>query len=103
MLSGASGGSPWAENPAEGAGNLIESALGSCTSGLLSHWQLPVELNAEGAANRVLDEPDVWTDGSLVQDKVSGACSSGPRCSCISPRRLRKNFSVFPRDAELGS
>ena len=32
---------------------------------------------AEGAAGRVAAEPDVWTDGSLVQDKVSGASSSG--------------------------
>ena len=77
LLSGASGGSPWAENPAEGAGNLLDCALGSYTSGLLSLWQLPVQLDAEGAAGRVPDEPDIWTDGSLVQDKVSGACSSG--------------------------
>ena len=38
---------------------------------------MPVEFDAEGAAARVAAEPDVWTDGSLVQDKVSGASSSG--------------------------
>ena len=38
---------------------------------------MPVDFDAEGAANWVPQEPDVWTDGSLVQDKVSGACSSG--------------------------
>ena len=32
---------------------------------------------AEGAAWRVAAEPDVWTDGSLVEDEVSGASSSG--------------------------
>ena len=77
LLSGVNGGSPWAENPAEGAGNLLECALGSCTSGLLAEWQLPVVFGAEGAAGRVAAEPDVWSEGSLVQDKVSGASSSG--------------------------
>ena len=44
---------------------------------MLSEWQLPVVFGAEGAAGRAAAEPDVWTDGSLVQDKVSGASSSG--------------------------
>ena len=70
-------GSPWAENPAEGAGNLLECALGSHTSGLLAEWQLRVVCGAEGAAGCVAAEPDVWTAGSMVQDKVSGASSSG--------------------------
>ena len=61
LLSGVNGGSPWAENADEGAGNR----------------QLPVEFDVEGAAERVAAQPDVWTDGSLVEDKVSGAASSG--------------------------
>ena len=74
---GVKGVSPWAENPAEGAGNLLEFALGPYTSGLLEDWQLLVGVDAEGAAVRVAAKPDVWTDGSLVEDKVSGAASSG--------------------------
>ena len=74
---GVNGGSPWAGNPALGAGNLLECALGSSTSGLLAEWQLPVVFGAEGAAGRVAAEPDVWTDGGLVKGKVSGASSSG--------------------------
>ena len=35
LLSRVNGGSPWAETPAEGAGNLLECALGPSTSGLL--------------------------------------------------------------------
>ena len=62
----------WAEDPAEGAGNLLESALGAYTSGLLVDWLLPVGFDADGAAGRVAVEPDVWTDESLVEDKVSG-------------------------------
>ena len=72
MLSGVNRGSPWAEDPAEGARHLLESALGVCTSGFLVDWQLPVGFDAGVAA-----EPDVWADGSLVEDKVSGVSSSG--------------------------
>ena len=79
LLSGLNGGSPWAESPAEGAGNLLECALGPYTSDLLEPWQLRVGFGAEGAAEGVAAEPDVWNDGSLVQDKVSGASSSGSR------------------------
>ena len=38
---------------------------------------MPVGFHAEGAARRAAAEPDVWTDGSLVEDKVSGASSAG--------------------------
>ena len=65
MLSGVNGGSPWAGNPAEGAANLLECALGSCASGLLAEWQLPTGFDAQGAAERVAADPDVWTDGGL--------------------------------------
>ena len=55
LLSWVNGGSPWAESPAKGAGNLLECALGPYTSGLLEEWQMPVGFDAEGR--------DVWTDG----------------------------------------
>ena len=68
LLSGVTCGSLLAENPAEDAGHLLECALGSYTSGLLEDWQLLVGVDAEGAADRVAAEPDIWTDGSLVED-----------------------------------
>ena len=70
---GVNGGCPWAENPAEGAGNLFECALGSYTSCSHAKWQLPVGFDAGGAVELVAAGPD-W---SLVQDKVCGASSSG--------------------------
>ena len=75
LLSGVNGGSPKAENPAEGAGNLLECALGCYSSGFACRMAVAVVFDAEGAAGRVAAEPDVWTDGSLVQDKVSGTLS----------------------------
>ena len=72
MLSGVNiGGSPWALNHAEGARNLLESALGSYSSAFLLGWHLPGGFDAESAALHVAREPDVWTDGSMVEDKVS--------------------------------
>ena len=73
-------GSPWAESPGEGASNLLEWALGGT---LL--MQLLVGFDAEGAARRVAAESDVWTDGSLVEDKVSGA---GAGCFTYRGSRL---------------
>ena len=77
MLSGVNQGSPLALNLAEGAGNLLERALGSYTSAFLLDWRLPVGFNAESAALHVAREPDVWTDQSMVEDKVSTVSSSG--------------------------
>ena len=62
---------------AEGASNLLEIALGSYTSAFLLHWHLPDGFDAGSAAQGVAREPDVWTDGSMVEDKVSGASSAG--------------------------
>ena len=68
MLSGVNRGSPWALTLAEGAGNLLAVALGSYSSALLLHWRLPSDFDAETAAQGVAREPDVWTDGSMVED-----------------------------------
>ena len=66
--------------PREGAANLVECALGRYSSDALREWQLPVGFDGVAAAKRVAAVPDVWTDGSLVDDKVSGACSAGAGC-----------------------
>ena len=71
LLSGVNGSSPWAESPGEGAANLLECDLGRYSSDALTQWQLPVGFDAVAAARRVAAEPDVWTGGSLVDDKVS--------------------------------
>ena len=61
---------PWAQSPAEGAVNLLECALGRYSSSQLSEWRLLVDFDVEGASGRVAEEPDVETDGSLVDDQV---------------------------------
>ena len=102
VLSGVNGGSPQAENPAEGAGNLLECALGSYTSGLLVELLLPVVFDAEEATGRVPDKPDVWNDGSLVQDKVSGTGSSGSVFFSHLPRHLWAHRRWGHLDDDIG-
>ena len=43
----------------------------------LFHWRLPVGFDAEAAALQVAQEPDVWTDGSRIEDRLSTVSSSG--------------------------
>ena len=59
LLSGANLGSPWAQDLSQGAGNLLESALGTYSSVSLLHWRLPVGFDAESAALQVAQDPDV--------------------------------------------
>ena len=68
---------PWAADASESAGHLLGAALGSYSSRILSDWSVPEGFDAVEAAARMPDVPDVWTDGSLVLDKVTGVSSSG--------------------------
>ena len=49
-------------------------------------------LDAVPAAGRFSAEPDVWTDGSLVDEKVSGASSAGAGCYPFRCSRLWANW-----------
>ena len=44
------------------------------------------------ASAGIAAELDVWTDGSLVEDKVSGASSAGAGCSTYRCSRLWANW-----------
>ena len=94
LLSGINGGSPWAQSPAEGAVNLLECSLGRYSFSQLSEWRLPLDFDVEGASRRVAEEPDVWTDGSLVDDKVSGVSSAGAGCFTYRVSRLHWDDDV---------
>ena len=102
LVSGINGGSPWAQTPAEGAVNLLECALGRYSSSQLSEWRLPAGFDVYGAARRVADEPDVWTDGSLVDDKVSGVSSAGAECFTFRVRRLWACWNWGHWDDDVG-
>ena len=71
------GDSPWAGTAAESARYLVETALGSYSSALISAWSPPNGLDQSAVSCLVPDHPNVWTDGSLVLDQVTGVSSSG--------------------------
>ena len=77
MLSGCNGDSPWAGTAAESAHYLVETALGGYSSALISAWSPPDGFDQAAVSCLVPDHPNVWTDGSLVLDKVAGISSSG--------------------------
>ena len=57
---------------------ICVSALGSYSSSrLLFEWDVPGEFDRNDVARRLPANPNVWTDGSLVLDEVSGASSTG--------------------------
>ena len=61
----------------EGAGYLVEAALGCFSSGMITEWSPPDEYDRVEVASCVPDHPNVWSDGSLVLDQVTGVSSSG--------------------------
>ena len=77
MLSGCNGVSPWANTASESAHYLVETALGGYSSRLVSDWSPPDGYDPVAVSCIVPDYTNVWTDGSLVLDKVAGISSSG--------------------------
>ena len=93
LLSGVNGRSPWAGMGALGKVlKIFWSVL----------WQLAVGFDALASARRVVAEPDVWTDGSLVEDKVSGASSAGAGCFTYRCSRLWANWRWGHLDEDIG-
>ena len=78
LLSGVNGDSPRADTAAQGAGHILEQVLVAYISRLLFFWGPPDGFDAADIALQNCGHPNVWTDGSLVLDKVSGVSSSGP-------------------------
>ena len=72
------------------------------SSSLLTEWRLPAGFDVEGAARRVAEEPDVWTDGSLVDDKMSGVSSAGGGCFTFRVSRLWASWKWGHWDDDVG-
>ena len=77
VLSGVNGPSPWAVDASESAAYLVGVALGRYSSGLIAEWVLSDKFDHDSAASFLPDHPDVWTDGSLVLDRLTGVPSFG--------------------------
>ena len=77
MLSGVNGASPWAVAASESVAYLVEVALGRYSSGLIVEWSPCDEFDHDRAVSSLPDHPTIWTDGSLVLDRLTGVSSSG--------------------------
>ena len=56
---------------------VVEVALGRYSSGLNKEWSLPDGFVADEVAARIPDAPEVWSEGSLVLDSVTGVSAAG--------------------------
>ena len=56
---------------------MVEVALGRSSPGLIAEWSPSDGFDAVEAASQMPDAPNVWTDGSLVLDQVTGVSSFG--------------------------
>ena len=77
QLSGVHCASPWAASAAESAVCQVEVALGGYSSHLCTEWGPPAGYDEVEATFLVPDHPNVWSDGRLVLDQVTGVSSSG--------------------------
>ena len=77
MLSGTNRSSPWAANASEAACHMVEAASGRYSSDLLGKWGPSDGYDEVEVASTLPDHPNIWTDGSLVLDRVTGISASG--------------------------
>ena len=52
--------------------HLVEVALVRFSLGVLAEWSPPDGFDAGEAASLMPGDPNVWTDGSLILDQVTG-------------------------------
>ena len=50
----------------------------------MTEWDLSGDFDHDAAVASLTEHPDVWTDGSLVLDQVTGVSSSGSGFFCSS-------------------
>ena len=63
----------------------VETALGRYSYGLVSEWSHPFDFDADEVSSRMLDAPEVWSDGSMILDSVTGVfcCWCCDACSPV--------------------
>ena len=77
LLSGVNRASPWAVDASESACYMVVVGLWRYSSTLLAEWGPSDGYDVVEVASSMPDHPNVWTDGSLVLDRVTGISASG--------------------------
>ena len=85
MLSGTNKSSPSTANAFKPAGYMVETALHRYSSDLLCGWGPSDGYDEVQVASSLPDHPNVWPDGSLVLDHVTGVSASGAGFFSYSP------------------
>ena len=107
-LPGLDGSGRWAGRPSSLAINRLENQLGGYVSDDLNGWSVTDEWVQSVRSGHLARSPDVWTDGSLVRDEVSGVCSGGSGVFAFASgscwfRRSWGHLELLPPDPNTGS
>ena len=68
---------PWALLPDEVAPNRLERSLGTYSADLQRTWVLDYHCDAAEVADYMPGDPNVWSDGSCVNDDLAGISVAG--------------------------
>ena len=71
----------WAVGAGGAAARVLEASLGGYSPHVLEAWVDSEEFKSGTTSGQPHANPDVWTDGSLVRDDLTGVCC-GVRCFC---------------------
>ena len=76
-LAGNTIGSLWAANPADDVYRELESYLGPYCPDMIDEWAMDDEIDANEMSEHMPPCPDIWSDGSKIQDPVSKIETAG--------------------------
>ena len=98
----------WAVGVGGTNAHVLESRLGGYLPHYLGDWATPAHFVYGTGTGFLAADPDVWTDGSLVQDEVSGVCSGGagvfvPSSGACWFHRSWGHLDLLPPGDEPGS
>ena len=67
----------WAVGAGGAAARVLEASLGGYSPHVLEAWVDSEEFKSGTTSGQPNANPDVWNDGSLVRDDLTGLCSGG--------------------------
>ena len=102
------GSGGWAGRPSALAVNKLENQLGGYVCDDLNGWSVTDDWVQSVRNGDLSRSPDVWTDGSLIRDEVSGVCSGGAGIFSFAFgsswfRRSWRHLELLLPDPNIGS
>ena len=98
--------SPWATSEQDIAHSKLQCAYGAYTDDVLRAWNVDQRFVDTLESSVLADNPDVWTDGSLVADDLTGIAGGAGIYAHASGswwfHRRWGHLDLLPRDGDLG-